>query len=440
MPEELFKKLKTSILPQWKICFFSSLIVGLVAHIYKLTNWLPNWDSLVFRYDPQNMVALGRWFLPVVCAPSSFYDLPWLAGLITLLLHGLGAVCICKMFKVRKNTTAALIGAAVISFPTVTSLLMYNYVADGYAFAFFLSCMAAMLLTKEKPGYVVSVICIALSAGIYQAYVTVTVMLLLCYLITEAMSEASKASKLIVKALKFLAAGAAGMVLYYLIMIVALKLTNTELLEYQGMSNALSLGSFDVMAVLYVIKQSFTNYFFDFSGGISLFALLNCLIFVLTAVLYISDAVRQRIKLPKLLIIAVCVVLLPIGASVLALINSSVDYHNLMKMGFFVFYLFLLLQYEKLDFKAPKLNAAKAWAIIGIACVLVFNNTVIANISYHKLNMAYEKSYGVLLRIADRIEQTEGAKDCDRVLVLGCLPGMILDMAVILLAHGVAWE
>ena len=148
---------------------------------------------------------------------------------------------------------------------------------------------------------------------------------------------------------------------------------------------------------------------------------MNCLIFVLTAVLYISDAVRQRIKLPKLLIIAVCVVLLPIGASVLALINSSVDYHNLMKMGFFVFYLFLLLQYEKLDFKAPKLNAAKAWAIIGIACVLVFNNTVIANISYHKLNMAYEKSYGTLIRIADRIEQTEGSDGCDSILVLGAL-------------------
>jgi hypothetical protein len=49
----------------------------------------------------------------------------------------------------------------------------------------------------------------------------------------------------------------------------------------------------------------------------------------------------------------------------------------------------------------------------------VFNNVIIANVSYHKLNMAYEKSYGVLIRIADRIEQTEGADLCDRILVLG---------------------
>ena len=36
--------------------------------------------------------------------------------------------------------------------------------------------------------------------------------------------------------------------------------------------------------------------------------------------------------------------------------------------------------------------------------------------------MAYEKSYGTLIRIADRIEQTEGAENCDRILVLGHLP------------------
>lgn len=421
MPEELFKKIKSNVPHQLKICFISALVVGFVAHMYKLTNWLPNWDSLVFRYDPQNMVAMGRWFLPMVCAPSSFYDLPWLAGLLALIFHGLGAACICRMFRVSKNITAALIGAAVITFPTVTSVLTYNYVADGYAIAFLLSSLAAMLLVEEKPRYVASVICIALSAGIYQAYVTVTIMLLLCYLITESLREETKATKLVVKALKFLATGIIGMVLYYITMTVILKITNTELLEYQGMSNALSPGGFNVLGILYAIKYSFTDYFFDFSKGVSLFVLLNCLIFALTVALYLTDAIRRKTSIVKLIIIGVCVVLLPVGASVLALLNSNVDYHNLMKMGFFVFYLFLILQYEKTDFRMPRLDALKTWAILGVTCLLVFNNTVLANVSYHKLNMAYQRSYGVLMRIADRIEQTEGADKCDAILVLGAL-------------------
>ena len=97
MPEKAIKKLNSYILPQWKLCFFAALLVGLVAHIYKITGWLPNWDSLVFRYDPQNMIGLGRWFLPIACGFSSFYDLPFLNGIIAILFHGLSAVCICRI-------------------------------------------------------------------------------------------------------------------------------------------------------------------------------------------------------------------------------------------------------------------------------------------------------------------------------------------------------
>ena len=421
MPEQLFEKLKKNIPLQWKVCFAFAIAVGLFAHAYKLTNWLPNWDSLVFRYDPQNMVAMGRWFLPVVCTPSSFYDLPWLAGLLSLIIHGLGAVCICKMFDVRKCTTAALIGASVITFPTVTSVLTYNYVADGYAVAFLLSCLAAMLLTVEKPRYIAAIICIALSAGIYQAYITVTIMLLLCHLIHKALKEETQVSHLIKKSLGFLLTGALGMALYYAIMTIMLKLTHTELLDYQGINDAFSLSGLGVLSSLYTIKHSFTDYFFDFSGGLSVFAILNCVIFALTVVLYLADIIKQRTSIPKLLFVAVCVIFLPVGASVLAFINGSVDYHNLMKMGFFIFYLFFILQYEKQDFKIARLNAAKAWAIFCIAVILIFNNSIIANVSYHKLNMAYEKSYGTLVRIADRIEQTEGSAECDKILVIGAL-------------------
>ena len=45
LPEKVLKKLNTYILPEWKICFLAALTVGLLAHLYKITNWLPNWDS-----------------------------------------------------------------------------------------------------------------------------------------------------------------------------------------------------------------------------------------------------------------------------------------------------------------------------------------------------------------------------------------------------------
>ena len=56
-----------------------------------------------------------------------------------------------------------LIGAVIVSFPTVTSVMMYNYVADGYGIAFFLSVLAAYYMTKEKPEYWLSALLIAFS-------------------------------------------------------------------------------------------------------------------------------------------------------------------------------------------------------------------------------------------------------------------------------------
>ncbi len=422
LPEELFGKLKKNILPQWKACFWSAIVVGLIAHLYKITNWLPNWDSYVFRYDSQNMLSLGRWFLGVASAPSSFYDLPFVTGFLAILFHAIGAVCICEIFSVRKKTTAALIGAVAVSFPTVTSVLLYNYVADAYSLSFLLSCIAALLMTKEKPRFVAAAVLICGAVGIYQAYITVTITLLLCYLIVEVVSKDTKVKDLLIKCGKFLISGAVGMALYYLVLNVLLKLTGTALLEYQGFDSAMSLSSIDVLGSLYTIKEAILNYFFGFSKAVSVFGIINVLIFGLTFVFYLIDIIKNKLSFSKILILVICVVLLPIGAAVLSFINSDIDYHNLMKMGFLAFYLPFILQYEKAEFKNIKLNNIKMWATLSVVVILIFNQIIIANVSYHKLNMAYEKSNGILIRIADRIEQTEGVENCDSVLVLGALP------------------
>lgn len=421
LPEELFGKIRKNILPQWKICFCSAITVGLLAHLYKITNWLPNWDSYVFRYDSQNMLSLGRWFLSVISAPSSFYDLPFVTGILAILFFALGAVCICKMFNVQKNITAVLIGATVVSFPTVTSVLLYNYVADAYAISFFLACVSSLLMTSEKPKFIIASVLICLSVGIYQAYITVTITLLLCHLIVETLKKETKIKDLLIKCGKFLLCGVAGMVLYYLVLSLILKITKSSLLEYQGIDSAMSFAAFDILGSLYTIKEAVLGYFFDFSNGINVFNIINIIVFILTFAFYLCHIIKNKISLPKFFVLAVLVVLLPIGAGALSFINSGIDYHNLMKMGFFAFYLPLILEYEKIE-SNNQFNKIKLWSIFSIVILLIFNQTIIANVSYHKIQIAYEKSYGILVRVADRIEQTPNAKNCDTVLILGALP------------------
>ena len=305
-------------------------MAGFVAHFYKLTNWLPNWDSLVFRYDKQNMLELGRWFLSVAAAPSSYYDLPWLAGLMTIVFYALGAVCICRMFEVRKNMTAALIGATVVSFPNVTSVLMYNYVADAYALSFLLACIAAFLMTREKPPHILCVVLIAFSAGIYQAYLTVSIMLLLCYLIRLCLQRDANIKVLLLRSVRFLVTGILGVVLYYGILMVLLKITGTSLLDYQGMNKAVSVSSIDLWDTLYVVKESFFKYFLDFSNGLHVFGVMNAIVFTGIVMFTLEDILRKRVGIWQLWLLGVYVIALPLGATILSFLNSSIDYHNLM--------------------------------------------------------------------------------------------------------------
>ncbi len=425
MPETFFEKIKKNTPKTWTSCLFAALLVGFLAHFYKITNWIPNWDSLVFRYDGQNMLRLGRWLLGIVCAPGSFYDLPWLSGVFAILFHALGTVCIVAMFRLKKTCTAALIGALTVTFPTVTSVLMYNYVADGYAIAFFLACLAALLMTQNKPHYLLGALCITLSVAIYQAYITVTAMLLVVYLIDALLLEKMRVEVLRKKTVAFALAGLGGMVLYYLVLLALLHLTGTTLLEYQGVSSSVSVANIDLKASLYVICKSFINFFFDFSNGAGVYNVLNCSVFTLLAVFGVAAFVRARLytSAGKCILFCILIVLLPIAALLLAVINVQADYHNLMKMGYVVFYIFFLLFYERLQFENKKLTAAKVWSVLLVGILLISNQVVLANVCYHKAQMAYEKSYGVLMRIADRIEQTEGAKGCTQIVVVGALDG-----------------
>ena len=423
MPEKILKKIKANVLPQWQVCFFACILVGLVAHLYKITGWIPNWDSLVFRYDPQNMIGLGRWFLPVVCSFSSFYDLPFLNGIIAIIFHALSAVCICKILNVQKKITAFLIGGVVVYFPTVTSVMMYNYVADGYSIAFFLSTLAALLMTKEKPRYILAALLIALSTGIYQAYITVTIMLVLLKLIDEIIYNATPFMQLLKKSAFMLLTGVGGIVLYSSILKVLLSIFSVGLLDYQGINSSLSLSSIDLFGSLYVIKETFINCFFDLSEGVNVYFVINVFVVAFTLSHYLKYIVKNKVyKKPiNILIILILAVMLIMGAGALAFINSGIDYHNLMLMGYVVFYLFFIILYERGAEAKEKHAVIKSWAIFLIALTIISNQVVISNVSYHKAQMAYEKSYGVLIRIADRIEQTENADDCEKILVIGAL-------------------
>jgi hypothetical protein len=301
--------------------------------------------------------------------------------------------------------------------------MMYNYVADGYSIAFFLSTLAALYMTKEKPNYIISAVLIAFSTGIYQAYLTVTIMLVLLHLTDEIIFKNASFGMILKKALYMLLSGLSGVVIYSIILKVVLGVFSVELIDYQGANTAASLSNIDILSSLYVVKETFRKCFFDFSDGANLYVVLNCFILIFTIIHYVKSIIENKVyKHPaNIIIVLILGVFLILGAGALAFVNPAIDYHNLMLMGYSVFYLFFIILYERKTEKAEKYHSLKCWTIFLTSFLIISNQIVIANVSYHKAQMAYEKSYGILIRIADRIEQTPESENCDEILVIGAL-------------------
>lgn len=421
-PEQLPARLARRFRPEWRFAFFSAFGFGLLAHFYKMTNWLPNWDSLVFRYDAQQMLQFGRYFLSLACGLSSYYDLPWLNLLLGLLYLSCAAVCVAALLRLQKPVTLVLTGALIAVFPTVTSTFAYEYVADGYCLAMLAACLSALLLTRKgRATFFAGAACLWFAVGTYQAYLTVTIPLLLLWLLDDLLFHRRSAAASLRSALRFLAGGVLAGAAYLAVMQLVLALSGTALSNYQGIDTA---GSLHIRSALHSCIDRFFRFFFDLHNGLNAWFVLNVLVFALLAVFVLAALVQQTLwhDPARLGLLLVYLASLPVGATALYFLNPWVDYHNLMTMGYAAFYLGFVLFYERLGGLSPRFAALKSWAILLVGGAVVFYCIVLASVCYHLSQMSYERSYGTLVRIADRIEQLDDAASCTKVAVIGHLP------------------
>lgn len=101
MGEGFIQFYRTRVKKSWKLAFFSAFVIGLFVHMYKFTNTLPGHDSLFNVYGTQNIVRSGRWFLAAACSFSSFFDLPWVNGILSLFWIGVAAAVIADLILIK---------------------------------------------------------------------------------------------------------------------------------------------------------------------------------------------------------------------------------------------------------------------------------------------------------------------------------------------------
>lgn len=424
MPETMIAKLFHCIKREWKFAFLSAFFIGLLTHLYRLTNFLHNWDSIQNFHSRQDTTFLGRWFLTYSCGISSYYDLPVVNGLLSLVYLALCAVCITELFHLKKGLSIFLLSAVLVTFPSVTSTFSYNFTADGYFLAMLLAAAAVLVTVRYRAGFAAGAVLLCLSYGTYQAYICFALMLVLLWLLDSLFIREARFQSLLAPVCRLLVMGAAGTALYYVILRLMLRAKDMELLSYQGIAGASLPGLSGIRSAFGSCLAQFRHFYL---GDLrpSLYTALHVAILLLSVCMIVYFIMIKRIyqkpaELAASLFLLICI---PFAACAVYFVSPDVEYHTLMCSSFILLDFLPVLFYDNMggEKRPPRSEVFLAFAASGLLLTAACNYALIANIGYLYMQRSYERTYALTVQIAEAIRETPKEEPLTQIGVIGYL-------------------
>lgn len=313
------KKLDTKI-----IGLYTAFLGGILIHAFGLINIIHNHDDLaVYKWGYGTGIESGRWFLTVIgdfineCGFG--HNLPWFCGIIFIMFLSISTYFLVDIFNIKKKSHAVLIALAFVSFPTAAATMIYRFTTIYYGFAIALAVFAAFVAIKmnhKLVAFIISSISLACSAGIYQAYVPLTIAIFVSYLLFIMLNENKSVKEIIKKGIYYCGCILGGMGIYFITLKILLIYYNTSLGSYQGIDSMGQVGLKEIpILILKSIKQFLLmpiNNVCDLAG---LNIVKNAYIFlgIVTIVGMVLILAKKRLKIIEAILFIVLCVAFPIS-------------------------------------------------------------------------------------------------------------------------------
>ena len=399
-----------------RVPFLASMLTGLAAHGYAFANKLVNHDEVESLFGKGATVTSGRWGLELVKVLFPDWSMPWIYGIISLLLISLAVCLMVRMLGIRSPVLQALLGALVVSFPSLTGNFCFMFTSSAYAWAFFLSVLAVYeLWLGGGLRACVSVLLLVLALGIYQAYISVAASFCVLLMIVWIMDAERPLKDVILFGVKAVLLMAAAIGLYYAAVQLSFAITGAEFNTYvtenvnadNGFARRIRM-AYD--AFLYVF--TFRN-FYIISTETS-----RVLHIILAGLILVCMGARAY-KTGKPLYAAALLVLtalLPLSICCMVLIMSPQSVHSLVMYSFVTVYFLAAAVIERLETKPGRAVCAVAALILS---VVVISNVYFSNMCYLKLTMQYENMYAFYSGLITQVEMTEGFDENSSLAIVG---------------------
>lgn len=339
--------------------------------------------------------------------------LPWLAGLMSLIWIGLAVFLVSRLFKVESRTTICLIaGIFTTNIAVSATAATYIHDLDSYMFSMLCSVAAVYMWKTWKYGWVPGAGLLALSIGIYQAYLFVAIGLVMIDCILRLLREVGFAS-VVCSGLKAIGMILLGGALYYAAMKGLLNAAGAALVkgDYNSMDLILYQSPMNILRLFGgAYADWFKRLFYAFSAypGI-LVKGITLLLFAVVAMAAGVGITRKDMGLWERILLLALLGLLPLGTNLICAMMLSRN-HDLMSYSVFLFYLLALLMADWLKengkMRITGCAAQKLCALL--MAVLLFGNVRFSNGLYMKKDLEYDAYLSLMTRVVGRLEAEEG--------------------------------
>ena len=410
------KNLPGSLL-KWS--FISSLIWMLLGHGYFFFSDAFSFDSLqtVAQDDTSWKLSLGRFAQPIYKGLiRGNISSPWLIGICSIFFLALTVYLLAKLFKLNNwQSVFAVSGVLGVNLTMIITVASYVHETDVFMLALLLMTAAVYLWhhtarTKLQIFYLMlGALCISFSLGLYQAYISVGVTLVILALIYDCFDDSVKSKQTIARILKAVAMFALGCILYYIFLQISLAVSGKAIsTDTNGLSNLFDFSGTSLFSMIVQSYQDVFSFFFIHTSSYSpLFVVIGN--WILLAVILGGTVLltyRRREKMVRALIL---IFLLPLAMSLIRLFNPG-EFYELMMHAYFLYYVLAVVIIEAVVRRVRKTNGIK-WtqmATVGLVFCITFCSVRFANQAYLKKDLESKAFQSYMTEVFTMMDSVDG--------------------------------
>lgn len=383
-----------------KIPISASLIVGFLAYMFAFTNKLVNHDDVFTLFFKGGTWSLGRWGLGLLDTIFPNYSMPWIYGVITLVLMTASISVIIHTFQIRSKLLQVLLAGSIIAFPSLTGTFTYMFTVSSYAVSFLLAVLAVWLLNRQPKTYFLpALVCMIASLSVYQSYVAVAASLLVLLVIRQLLYGDDIAA-ILRNGVLYVFFLILSLGLYYAATMVINRVFGVGFNGYADGNLSFSLTSIptDIVDAYITFFQYLTDGFrglipTEFSRWV------HYLCFAAMCLLLVVWALDQKEqKLPRILLLLAMLAILPLAINCMHLFTTADAVHSLVLYGFVAIYVLTMILADAclplmVSGKVQELSRRVALNVLafGMGAIIIVN-IYIANEAFLCLYLRYENA------------------------------------------------